>query len=134
MNILKKSLRGVILRGATNAQQVSVEFMWERRHPLIVQAIYWLGGDTSWVIGRDLIADGLRERSGEGSVTVEPGPAGSGLMLTVRGEGGSLTVFFPGGVIDVGNFLSATYREVPRHHDISADLDDELARIFGKAA
>lgn len=134
MNVLRKSLRGVVTRGTANSRQVSVDFLWERQHPLIVHAIYSLEGGRSWVIGRDLIADGLREKSGVGSVTVAPGPVGSGLLLTVRGAGESLTVFFPGGVIDVGTFLTATYREVPRHHDIAADLDRELARIFREAA
>jgi hypothetical protein len=134
MNTLKKSLRGIITSGATNGQQVSIEFVWEKQHPLIVHAIYSLPGKPLWVIGRDLIADGLRGKSGEGFVTVAPGPAGGGLRLTVRGTGGSLTVFFPGGITDMGTFLTATYREVPRHHDIAADLDRELAKIFAEAA
>ncbi|HEX6454211.1 MAG TPA: SsgA family sporulation/cell division regulator [Trebonia sp.] len=117
-----------------NGEPVSVELVWERQHPLIVRATYSLPGEPSWVIGRDLIADGLRKRSGEGFVTVTPGPVGSGLLLTVRRAGTSLTVFFPGGVIDMGNFLTATYRVVPRHHDIAADLDRELARIFEDTA
>jgi hypothetical protein len=134
MNILRKSLAGVITGGAANGQVMSVEFVWERQHPLIVNAIYSRPGGPSWVIGRGLIADGLREKSGEGSVTVAPGPVGTGLLLTVRGAGGPLTVFFPGGIIDMGIFLTATYRAVPRHPDIAADLDRELARIFGDAA
>ena len=134
MNTLRKSLGSVITSGTANGQQVSVEFVWERQHPLIVHAIYSLPGKPSWVIGRDLIADGLRGKSGEGSVTIAPGPVGSGLLLTVRGVGGALTVFFPGGITDLGTFLTATYREVPRHYDIAADLDRELARIFGEAA
>jgi Streptomyces sporulation and cell division protein, SsgA len=130
MNMLRKSLRGVITSRTANGEPVSVELVWERQHPLIVHAIYSLPGGPSWVIGRDLIANGLRKKSGEGFVTIAPGPVGSGLLLTVRGAGTSLTVFFPGGVIDMGNFLTATYREVPRHPDIAADLDRELARIF----
>lgn len=134
MNIFRKSLRGVIISGSASGRQVSVEFVWEKRHPLIVHAVYSLRGGPSWVVGRDLIADGLRGKSGEGSVTVEQGPVGCGLLLTVRGSGESLTVFFPGGITDMGNFLTATYREVPRHHGITADLDRELARIFADAA
>lgn len=134
MNILRKSLSGVIISRTDSGEPMSVELVWERQHPLIVHAIYLRPGGPSWVIGRDLIADGLRAKSGEGFVTVAPGPVGSGLLLTVRGVSASLTVFFPGGVIDMGNFLTATYREVPRHHDIAADLDRELARIFGDAA
>lgn len=134
MNILRKTLRGVITSRAANGQPVSVELVWERQHPLIVHAIYSQPGRPSRVIGRDLIADGLRKKSGEGFVTIAPGPVGSGLLLTVREAGTSLTVFFPGGVIDMGNFLTATYREVPRHHNIAADLDHELARIFTDTA
>jgi hypothetical protein len=135
MNMLRKSLRGVITSGAaTGDQVVSVEFVWERQHPLLVHAIYSRPGGPSWVIGRDLIADGLRAKSGEGFVTVAPGPVGSGLLLSVRGGGTSLTVFFAGGITDMGNFLTATYREVPRHHNIAPDLDRELAKILGDAA
>jgi len=135
MNILRKSLRGVITNGTARGQRVSVEFVWERQHPLIVQARYSLPDSPSWVIGRDLMANGLREKSGEGSVTVAPGPVSRGLLLTVRGVGGSLTVFFPGGITDMGNFLTATYRKVLLpHHDIAADLERELAKIFRDAA
>ena len=134
MNMIRRSLRGVVASGSANGRQVSVEFLWQRRHPLMVHAAYSMPGAESWIIGRDLLADGLRGKSGEGSVTVAPGPGGSGLLLTVRGAGGSLTVFFPGGVTDMGIFLAATYQEVPRHHDIAADLDRELARIFRDTA
>jgi hypothetical protein len=134
MNTLRRNLGGVITSGAASGQQVSVEFVWERRHPLIVHAAYSTPGTGSWVIGRDLLADGLRDKSGEGSVTVKPAPTRSGLLLTVRGAGVSLTAFFPGGITDMGTFLTATYREVPRHHDITDDLDHELAKIFEEAA
>jgi hypothetical protein len=135
MNVLTKSLRGVITSGTGNGQRVSVEFVWERQHPLLVKATYSPQAGPSCVIGRDLIAAGLREKSGEGFVTVAPGPVGSGLLLTVRGTGASpLTVFFPGGITDMGIFLTATYREVSRQHDIAADLDGELARIFSEPA
>src|SRR5262249_9136764 len=115
--------------------QVRVEFVWERQHPLIVHATCSHPAPGSWVIGRDLIADGLRAKSGDGFVTVAPGPVGSGLLLTVREAGApALTVFFAGGLIDMGNCLTATYRLVPRHHDIADDLDAELARIFSEPA
>ncbi|MFB6890366.1 SsgA family sporulation/cell division regulator [Kitasatospora sp. NPDC056327] len=84
----------------------------------------------TWVFARELLAGGLRARSGIGSVSVHPGVgscAGS-VFITLTGEEGSVLLRAP--AEPVRAFLARTERLVPTGRERTRlDLDRLLRRL-----
>jgi hypothetical protein len=71
-------------------------------------------GPITWLFGRELLDDGLRQQSGMGDIKVAPCPLAPTALLhvTLRDDVGSLDLemrFAP-----VAEFLQQTYLQVPR--------------------
>lgn len=89
------------------------ELEYDVGDPYAVTLRFLTGGTTIWVIGRDLLAQGLCEPVGEGDVLVSPSLDSAGcsvVVLVLRSASGQAVVQFP--TRDVLWFLARTIRAV----------------------
>lgn len=72
-------------------------FRWSPDAPLDVEATFHAAGgsDVTWVIGRDLLARGIRTLAGEGDVRIQPtaGPGRAGQILLRLGTKPPIALF-----------------------------------------
>jgi hypothetical protein len=85
----------------------------------------------SWMFGRELLADGLREPAGEGDVHVWP--CGSDVvMVELRSDRGSALLAVP--ARELRTFLFLSYAEVPPGYEGRyLELDRLLHDLMGRA-
>ncbi len=110
------------IRGETDAETVEVQMRYDSADPLAVTLLVkGPQGDSTWVFGRDLLADGLRSMVpvGEGAVQVQ---ATSVLTEVTRAdETGSVTVLrLPWW--NTREFIRLSQSEVPRGREL-CDVD-----------
>ncbi|MFF3911752.1 SsgA family sporulation/cell division regulator [Streptomyces sp. NPDC001848] len=90
---------------------------YEPIDPYVVRAAFFTADcaePVEWVLGRDLLADGLRRSAGEGDVRIWPavGRGDRAMYITLRNSAGTALVEVP--VDDVKTFLQNTEALVPR--------------------
>jgi hypothetical protein len=106
---------------------VETELLYQADDPFAVTMKFHAGGAVAtWIMGRDLLAEGLSTPSGRGDVRLRPN-AGRTLVLELISDR-HVTVFrLPAGTLR--KFLDATYRLVPpgtEHFDADAFLGTVL--------
>lgn len=87
---------------------VRVDLSWSAvAHPEVLLVIHAGRGQTiEWVMARELLADGLICKSGEGDVRIAPDPAGGFLQIVLRSEHDAAV--FTADLLDVADFLGRT--------------------------
>ncbi|WP_354637984.1 SsgA family sporulation/cell division regulator [Kitasatospora camelliae] len=86
--------------------------------------------EVCWYFGRDLLADGRNEPSGEGDVRVAPGPPGEVLVRLGAGTG-TVVVSIP--LESVNVFLTECRLLVPPGSEGEhLDIDAALERLLGR--
>jgi len=124
----------VDLLGAGGPVPVTVELSWRARDPFAVELLFLAahGGayDVSWLVARDLFAEGLYLPAGLGDVHVRPhqyDPETTVLVLDSH-EG---QAEFELGTDVLSDFLQATYEQIPPGVEYMAlDLDTHLALLL----
>lgn len=106
---------------------VETELLYQADDPFAVTMKFHAGGAVAtWIMGRDLLAEGLSRPSGRGDVRLRPN-AGRTLVLELVSDR-HVTVFrLPAATLR--KFLDATYRLVPpgtEHFDADAFLGTVL--------
>jgi hypothetical protein len=81
---------------------------------------------VTWLLSRDVLADGLRGPAGAGNATVRPTAAGAYVRVTLTNSGGWAVLTMRRHI--VAAFVAATHRCVPRG-DERVDVDGWLAAI-----
>lgn len=111
---------------------VDVELRYDTRDPFAVYALFEPEGARAvqWILSRDLLADGLIVRSGDGDVRVWPAPDDAELVMiefvTPKGQ-----ARFEALAQDVADFLDSTYEIVlPGDEDSWFDFDEEIQRMI----
>ncbi|MET0134998.1 MAG: SsgA family sporulation/cell division regulator [Kibdelosporangium sp.] len=111
---------------------VDVELRYDTRDPFAVYALFEPEGARAvqWILSRDLLADGLIVRSGQGDVRVWPAPDDAELMIidfvTPKGQ-----ARFEAVAQDMADFLDSTYEVVlPGDENNWFDFDDEIQRMI----
>jgi Streptomyces sporulation and cell division protein, SsgA len=113
-------------------QSVRAEFRFDPEVPMIVSITFTPGHGPSviWHIGREVLAHGLHEDSGEGDVQVWPSEFHdhlAWLMLESRGVG----AFFQMPVQPLADWLDATYEAVPEETEMDTlDWDGFIAELL----
>lgn len=116
------------------ALRLSCEFSYAEQDPLAVTLVLDTDGQrpVRWVLSRDLLADGLSARSGEGDVMLWPmydlpdGEASSSFYLRL---GSVHTALFEIPAEAVAQWLSHTYAMVPRGTEMDAVDWDALSQL-----
>jgi hypothetical protein len=86
---------------------------------------------VTWILSRDLLADGLIVRSGDGDVRLWPATDDTELVyiefVTPKGQ-----ARFKALAQDIADFLDTTYEVVlPGEEEQWFDFDDEIERMIG---
>lgn len=116
------------------ALRLSCEFSYAEQDPLAVTLVLDTDGQrpVRWVLSRDLLADGLSARSGEGDVMLWPmydlpdGEASSSFYLRL---GSVHAALFEIPAEAVAQWLSHTYAMVPRGTEMDAVDWDALSQL-----
>ncbi|MCR3753618.1 MULTISPECIES: SsgA family sporulation/cell division regulator [Lentzea] len=106
---------------------VETELLYRSEDPFAVTMRFRAGGSVAtWVMGRDLLAEGMSRRAGDGDVRLRP--HSSRVLVLELVSDRHMTVFrVPAGTLR--KFLAATDRLVPRgteHFDADAFLSTVL--------
>ncbi|MCG7207236.1 SsgA family sporulation/cell division regulator [Streptomyces arenae] len=106
---------------------------YEPADPCAVRATFFPHGaePVEWVLGRDLLADGLEGRAGHGDVRIwsATGRGDQAMYIALGSRAGSALLEVP--VRDVRSFLESTEALVPRGTEAGRiDWDTELAYLL----
>jgi hypothetical protein len=111
---------------------VEVELRYDTRDPFAVYALFEPEGARAvqWILSRDMLADGLIVRTGEGDVRMWPAPDDAEMVLvefvTPKGQ-----ARFEAVAQDIADFLDTTYEVVlPGDEEQWFDFDDEIQRMI----
>ncbi|MFF0049047.1 SsgA family sporulation/cell division regulator [Streptomyces sp. NPDC005498] len=134
-----KSLRTVVQEMAAQlvvtrnySIPLCMRLRYEPADPYVVRATFFTHSDDpgEWVLGRDLLADGLSGSAGEGDIRIwsATGHGGQGLYIALGSSAGTALLQVP--VQDVRTFLGNSEALVPRGAESGhIDWDIELANL-----
>ncbi|MET7893551.1 SsgA family sporulation/cell division regulator [Streptomyces mirabilis] len=137
---MKKSLKTVERRIAvqlvvshTCSLPLCVRLRWEPTDPYVVHAVFFADCDepVEWLLGRDLLADGLEGSAGYADVRIWPavGRGDQSIYIVLGSSAGTALLEVP--VQDVTSFLQDTEALVPRGTESGhIDWDAELAHLL----
>jgi hypothetical protein len=95
---------------------VCVRLRYEPSDPYVVRAVFFLDGDepVEWVLGRDVLADGLKGSASSADVRTWPsaGPGSSCMYIALGSSAGTALLEAP--AQDIKSFLDGTETLVPR--------------------
>ncbi|MFD9003674.1 SsgA family sporulation/cell division regulator [Streptomyces sp. NPDC059582] len=138
MESVKTIMRGVtaqLVITRTYSLPMCMSLRYEPADPYVVRAAFFTDTDepTEWVLGRDLLADGLRGSAGCGDIrvwsTVDRGD--QAVYIVLGSPAGTALLEVP--MRDVKAFLEDTEALVPRGTESGhIDWDLELANLFAK--
>lgn len=108
-------------------------FRYDPRDPYAVIVGMSLDGcRVEWLMGRELLQDGLSDVTGEGDVCVHPGFDDKGapvVHLELSSPDGDAVLMVPAG--ELRKFLAASYRSVPAGTETEfLDMDAALAELL----
>ncbi|MCX4649346.1 MULTISPECIES: SsgA family sporulation/cell division regulator [unclassified Streptomyces] len=138
MESLKPVMQGVAVQlviSRTYSLSMRMSLRYETTDPYVVRAAFFTDTDepVEWVLGRDLLADGLRGSAGCGDVRVwsAVGRGDQAMYIVLGSPAGTALLEVP--VEDVKSFLENTEAVVPRGTESGhIDWDLELANLFAK--
>jgi hypothetical protein len=139
MESLKTVTQGAAVQlviSRTYSLSVCMSLRYEPTDPYVVRATFFTDTDepAEWVLGRDLLADGLRGSAGCGDIRIWPavGRGDQAMYLVLRSPAGTALLEVP--VQDVRTFLVNTEALVPRGTESEhIDWNLELANLFAKS-
>lgn len=135
MESLKTVMQGVAVQlviSRTYSLSMCMSLRYEPTDPYVVRAVFFTHTDepTEWVLGRDLLADGLRGSAGCGDIRVwsAVGRGDKAMYIVLGTPAGTALLEVP--VQDVKAFLESTEALVPRGTESGhIDWDLELANL-----
>ncbi|MFF1899475.1 SsgA family sporulation/cell division regulator [Streptomyces sp. NPDC058206] len=140
MKSLKTVIRGLPVQLVVSHEMsvsVSVRLHYEPSDPHVVRAAFDVVGSdetVEWIIGRDLLADGLEGPAGEGDIRVWPVEEehdGSDLYILLNPPDGTALLKAP--AREVKAFLQETEAVVPRGAESGhINLDALLAHLIAE--
>jgi hypothetical protein len=105
---------------------------YEAADPFAVQAVFRAGDDAvAWVLGRDLLSEGLLGDSGEGDVRVWPTTDRSRPVVMLQLSSPDGRALLAADAEDVRSFLRRTYAAVPAGREAEQlDVDAALEQLL----
>ena len=122
-----------LLMSETCDAGISTELHYDALDPFAVTATFLIedGVELDWVLGRDLVAEGLYRQSGHGDVVVRPStrPESTEVELTLSARHGHARVALPAETLAA--FLQDSYQVVaPGTEAEHLDLDTTIWRLL----
>src|SRR5690349_9781337 len=108
---------------------VPAELEYDTRDPYAVAVVLHAGpGAVRWLFGRDLLADGLLARCGDGDVRVGPAADPALVLVELTSPDGAAVLEAP--AKEIAAFLDRTYDVVPAGSESDwFDFDEELEKL-----
>ena len=123
----------VLVLGGERTVAVPASLMYAASNPYAVTTVFRTSdGDVTWVFGRDLLEDGLREAVGEGDVVVWPSPDGVDdvVYLSLASPSGNALLEMDAAALRL--FLDQSFLAVPQGNESRyLDIDAEIADLLG---
>jgi hypothetical protein len=115
--------------GAPSAP-IEAELRYDPDDPYAVAVGFHTGqGEVEWMFGRELLADGLIARTGEGDIAVRPSPEDPERVLVELDAPTGFAVL-SGRAEDIAEFLDLSYDVVSSgEEELWIDFDRELAKL-----
>ncbi|MGW1620831.1 SsgA family sporulation/cell division regulator [Streptomyces sp. NPDC002172] len=138
MKSLKTVVRGVaahLVVSRNYSLPMCMRLRYEPTDPYVVRAVFFVHGDepVEWVLGRDLLSDGLTGSAGDGDVRVWPavGRGDEAMYIALGSSAGTALLEVP--VQDIKSFLEDTEALVPQGTESGRiDWDTELAFLLSQ--
>ncbi|OMI85988.1 cell division protein [Streptomyces sp. M1013] len=110
---------------------LNCELSYRADDPLTVTVVFDNDAEwpVRWVLGRDLLAEGMTVRAGEGEVVLWPLPHGDLPASFCLQVGGARTALFEMPVGPVAEWLAGTYAMVPSGTELDGVNWDELVQL-----
>ena len=125
------SARFAVANMSSGGAPLHVELSYKAADPYAVTAVFEPaeGYQVSWLLSRDLLAEGLHSHAGEGDIRVAPAtPDGEQVNILLSSPDGQAWLMAFGK--DIADFLEASYALVPAgEEDRRFDWDTELRRL-----
>jgi hypothetical protein len=108
---------------------VPAELEYDTLDPYAVAVVLHAGPSAvRWLFGRDLLADGLLARCGDGDVRI--GPAGDPALVVVELSSPDGAAVLEAPAQEIAAFLDRTYDVIPAGSESDwFDFDEELAKL-----
>ena len=121
------------LLGTEGLVPVTVHLSWRASDPYAVELLFLApdpdADDVSWLVARDLLAEGLSWPAGIGDVHVRPDPADCETTVLVLSHDGRAEFEFL--TEELSEFLHVTYDHIPPGAEYTAlDLDTQIAQLL----
>jgi hypothetical protein len=125
-------LRVRLVAPGTQGLPLAATLRYQADDPFAVRATFRAGPDSiSWVLGRDLLNDGLLLESGEGDVRVWPGVQDGHRMVMLELTSPDGRAVLAAGAEGVETFLQRTYEAVPRGYEgYHLDVDTAISQLL----
>lgn len=133
LNTVERGVAVQLLVSRAHSLPLCVRLRYEPTDPYVVHAVFLAdcGEPVEWVLGRDLLADGLKGSAGYADVRIRSA-AGRGdrsMYIALGSSAGTALLEVP--VQDITSFLQDTEALVPRGTESGRiDWDAELAHLL----
>ena len=130
---LTRALRLHLVVAGEETLPVDASLSYLATDPYAVTAVFHADDEASvaWTFGRDLLAQGLAEPSGEGDVGIWPSTSRGAAVICLALSSPSGRALLEASRDDVRAFLAATYDLVPQGTESEhLDLEDALVRLL----
>jgi hypothetical protein len=119
-----------LLTPGAESSPIAAELRYDPDDPYAVAISFHTGqGEVDWMFGRDLLADGLIARTGEGDIAVRPAAEDPERVLVELDAPTGFAVL-SGPSEDIAEFLDLSYDVVsPGEEELWIDFDRELAKL-----
>jgi sporulation and cell division protein SsgA len=119
-----------LLTPGAESAPIAAELRYDPDDPYAVAISFHTGqGEVEWMFGRDLLADGLIARTGEGDIAVRPAAEDPERVLVELDAPTGFAVL-SGLSEDIAEFLDLSYDIVsPGEEELWIDFDRELAKL-----
>jgi len=119
-----------LLAPGSDSSPIEAELRYDPDDPYAVAIGFHTGqGEVEWMFGRELLADGLITRTGEGDIAVRPAPEDPERVLMELDAPTGFAVL-SGLSEDIAEFLDLSYDVVsPGEEELWIDFDRELAKL-----
>jgi Streptomyces sporulation and cell division protein, SsgA len=130
---LTRALRLHLVVAGEESVPVDAALSYLSSDPYAVTAVFHADESTpvTWTFGRDLLAAGLAEPSGEGDVGIWPSTSRGAAVVCMALSSPSGHALLEASRADVETFLAASYALVPSGTESAhLDLDQDLLRLL----
>jgi hypothetical protein len=128
--VIKVATTFDLLAPGAESAPIAAELRYDPDDPYAVSVSFHTGqGEVEWMFGRELLADGLITRTGEGDIAVRPAPEDPERVLVELDAPTGFAVL-SGLSEDIAEFLDLSYDVVsPGEEELWIDFDRELAKL-----